>query len=307
MNQQGLHQFRDHCHHQISKQDYIIQQSTQPPTPTHPAQPQPSQLRCSARVRADPAVWRQNWFKANYKPSSGVQPQPTIQPSPDHAPDDSAQPHDYRNPSPLVEDSESDHESQHPPSSDSESSSESVLIATDPGCYFTLPEALEVAYQSVAKSDYPKSYSDAMTRPDAQFYHNAACDEIQSLIGSGTWEVAQLPPGRKAIGCRWVFVIKHKSDGSVDRYKARLVAQGFSQRPGLDYGETYAATVKWATLRAILALGALEDLEIESVDISSAFLNGEIDAEVYMHQPEGFPQGPNISCGSWLTQRSKFT
>ena len=90
--------------------------STQPPTPTPPAQPQPSQLRRSTRVRADPAVWRQNWFKATYKPSSAVHPQPTIQPSPDHAPDDSAQPHDYRNPSPLVEDSESDHESQHPPS-----------------------------------------------------------------------------------------------------------------------------------------------------------------------------------------------
>ena len=77
-----------------------------------------------------------------------------------------------------------------------------------------------------------------------------------------------------------MFVIKHKSDGTVDRYKARLVAQGYSQRPGLDYGETYAATVKWATLRAILALGAFEDLEMESVDISNAFLNGEMDTEV---------------------------
>ena len=66
--------------------------STQPPSLTPPAQPQPSQLRRSARVRADPAVWRQNWFKANYKPSSTVQPLPAIQPSPDHAPDDSAQP-----------------------------------------------------------------------------------------------------------------------------------------------------------------------------------------------------------------------
>ena len=86
-------------------------------------------------------------------------------------------------------------------------------------------------------------------------------------------------------------MIKRKSDGSIDRYKARLVAKGFSQRPGFDYSETYASTVKWATLRAILAIAALEDLEIESVDISAAFLNGEIDADVYMDQPEGFPQG----------------
>ena len=131
-----------------------------------------------------------------------------------------------------------------------------------------------------------------MTRPDAQLYHEAAVKEIDSLLENGTWELARLPPDRKAIGCRWVFVIKHKSDGSVDRYKARLVAQGYAQRPGLDYGETYAATVKWATLRAILAIGAFEDLEIESVDISSAFLLADgMDKEVYMKQPEGFPQG----------------
>jgi hypothetical protein len=130
-----------------------------------------------------------------------------------------------------------------------------------------------------------------MTCPDAQKFHEAACDEIQSLLDNGTWELAQLPPGRKAVGCRWVFLVKKKSDGSIDRYKARLVAKGFSQRPGFDFDETYASTVKWATLRAILAFAALEDLEIESIDISSAFLNGDIDAEVYMQQPEGFPQG----------------
>ena len=79
----------------------------------------------------------------------------------------------------------------------------------------------------------------------------AGCNEIQSLLNNGTWELASLPPGRKAIGSRWVFVIKRKSDGSIDRYKARLVAKGFSQRPGFDYNETYASTVKWATLRAI--------------------------------------------------------
>ena len=157
--------------------------------------------------------------------------------------------------------------------------------------YLTLPEALEAAYKAGVHDNSPKSYSEAMARPDAQKYHEAACDEIQSLLDNGTWELTHLPPGRKAIGCRWVFVIKRKSDGSIDRYKARLVAKGFSQRPGYDFDETYASTVKWATLRAILALAALEDLEIESIDISSAFLNGDIDAEVYMQQPEGFPQG----------------
>src|ERR1700761_7857560 len=69
--------------------------------------------------------------------------------------------------------------------------------------------------------------SPGSTFNNAQFYHDAACKEIGSLLDNGTWELARLPPDRKAIGCRWVFVIKHKSDGSIDRYKARLVAQGY--------------------------------------------------------------------------------
>src|SRR5215471_12011740 len=116
-------------------------------------------------------------------------------------------------------------------------------------------------------------------------------EEIQSLIANKTWKLAKLPPGRKAIGSRWVFVIKRKADGSIERYKGRLVAKGYAQRPGFDYTETFAPTAKWAALRAILAMAALEDMELESIDISSAFLNGELEEEVYMEQPEGFHQG----------------
>ena len=165
--------------------------------------------------------------------------------------------------------------------------------------YFSLPEALEFAHfvaieraEKVAAHDtHPKTYAEAMTRPDADEYHKAACKEIHSLVKNGTWELAKLPLGRKAIGVCWVFVVKRKADGSVDRYKARLVAQGYSQRPGFDFTETFAPTAKWAALRTILAIAAIEDYEIESVDISSAFLNGEIDHEIYIRQPEGFTQG----------------
>ena len=112
--------------------------------------------------------------------------------------------------------------------------------------------------------------------------------EFMSLVDNGTFMPVQLPPGRKAIGCRWVFKLKRKADGSIDRYKARLVAKGYSQMPGLEYSEVFSPTAKWAALRAILALAALEDLELYSLDISTAFLNGEMDCDVYMHQPEGF-------------------
>jgi hypothetical protein len=143
----------------------------------------------------------------------------------------------------------------------------------------------------------PNSFSEAMRRPDASMWYDAAATEIRALVENGTWELVKLPPGKKAIGCRWVFRVKRNVDGTVERYKGRLVAQGFSQRPGIDYDETFAPTPRWAAIRAVLALAALEDLELESVDISSAFLNGELEEEVYMRQPEGFEEGtPDYVC-----------
>ena len=114
--------------------------------------------------------------------------------------------------------------------------------------------------------------------------------EFVSLIENGTFQPVRLPTDRKAIGCRWVFKLKRKADGSVDRYKARLVAKGYSQRPGLEFSEVFAPTAKWAALRAILALSALEDLELYSVDISTAFLNGDMDHDVFMDYFQGFEE-----------------
>ena len=92
-------------------------------------------------------------------------------------------------------------------------------------------------------------------------------------------------------------MIKRHADGSLDRYKGRVVAQGFSQRPGFDYSETFAPTAKWASLRTILALSAIWDWELESIDISSAFPHGDPNAEVHMKQPDGFiTGGPEQVC-----------
>ena len=125
-------------------------------------------------------------------------------------------------------------------------------------------------------------------RPDALLWHDAALEEFNALLENSTFMPVQLPAGRNAIGCRWVFKLKRKPDGSIDRYKARLVAKGFSQRPGLDFGQVFAPTARWAALRAIFALSAIQDLELFSLDISNAFLNGELDHEVFMQTPEGF-------------------
>ena len=174
------------------------------------------------------------------------------------------------------------------------------VYCTQQDDYATYDEALAFAFECVAEHAFkasqehfgePRSIAEVMKlAPDErERWLKAAQDELQSLIENGTFELVQLPPGRKAIGSR-CFRVKRNADGSIERYKGRLVAKGFSQRPGFDYNETFAPTPKWASIRAILALAALEDLELESVDISSAYLNGELKEEVYMKQPEGFEE-----------------
>ena len=115
----------------------------------------------------------------------------------------------------------------------------------------------------------PRSISEVHKLPKDEQEHwlKASQDEIQSLVKNGTFQLIKLPPGRKAIGSWWVFRVKRNTDGSIECYKGHLVAKGFSQCPGFDYNKIFAPTPKWVLIRAILALAALEDLELESVDI----------------------------------------
>src|SRR5262249_6460758 len=103
--------------------------------------------------------------------------------------------------------------------------------------------------------------------------------------------LVKCPKGAIVVGSGWVYRIKRKSDGSIERYKARLVAKGFTQRPGFDFFETFSPTFRMASLRLILALCAQHNLKMHSVDISHAFLNGDLQETVYMRQPEGYEQG----------------
>ena len=89
------------------------------------------------------------------------------------------------------------------------------------------------------------------------------------------------------IGSKWVFKRKVNANGEVERHKARLVAQGFSQKYGLDY-ETFSPVVRFESIRSVIALGAQHKLQLHQMDVSTAFLNSELDEEVYMQQPEGF-------------------
>ena len=113
-------------------------------------------------------------------------------------------------------------------------------------------------------------------------------EEIQALQTYGTWELQDLPKGRKAIKCKWVFKIKRNADGTVARYKARLVACGYSQEKGIDYHETFAPVVRMESIRVCLAVASALNMVTKQMDVSNAFLNGTLDEEIYMRQPEGY-------------------
>ena len=97
-----------------------------------------------------------------------------------------------------------------------------------------------------------------------------------------------MPPGRKVVGCKWVFKLKHSCDDTVERFKARLVAKGYTQKYGIDYDETFSPVVRFSSIRCLLAFAVQNDLLIHQMDVETAFLNGKLDEEIYMQQPEGY-------------------
>ena len=111
--------------------------------------------------------------------------------------------------------------------------------------------------------------------------------EIDSLHDHNIWELVELPEGRKPVGSKWVFKLKTNADGSVERCKARLVAQGYSQKEGLDYDETFSPVVRPESVRSvIIAFACKEGLKLHQMDITTAFLNGDLEETIYIKQPE---------------------
>ena len=144
------------------------------------------------------------------------------------------------------------------------------------------------AHAHLSSITEPQTFKQSQKLPESSQWKKACLEELEAHKLNGTWKVVQLPPGKKLVGSRWHFKVKRNTDGSVERFKARLVAKGYSQRPGFDFTETFAPTARYSAVRAILALAALEDMEIHSLDISNAYLNGVLEEEIYMELPEGF-------------------
>jgi Reverse transcriptase (RNA-dependent DNA polymerase) len=134
----------------------------------------------------------------------------------------------------------------------------------------------------------PNSLKDALMTSEASEWIIAANDEMNSLLKHQTWELTTLPAGRKAVGSRWVFRRKLKQNGDIDRYKARLVAQGYTQVEGVDYQETYAPVASMKAIRCLIAVSVELGLHLHQMDVKTAFLNGILEEDIYMKQPEGY-------------------
>ncbi|GJV50765.1 zinc finger, CCHC-type containing protein [Tanacetum coccineum] len=145
-----------------------------------------------------------------------------------------------------------------------------------------------VVPEMVTDEDDPKTFDEAMKSQDVAFWKEAINDEMDSIMGNNTWVLADLPPGCKPLGCKWIFKRKLKVDGTIEKFKARLVIQGFKQNSGIDYFDTYAPVARISTIRLLIAMASIHNLIIHQMDVKTAFLNGDLDEEVYMTQPHGF-------------------
>lgn len=132
----------------------------------------------------------------------------------------------------------------------------------------------------------PLTAQQAQACPQAEQWKLAMDEEYDALIKNDTWDLVKLPSGLKPIGCKWVFTLKTNPAGEVERFKARLVAKGCCQKYGVDYEETYSPVVRYATIRMILAMAAEYELYVHQLDVSTAYLNGSLEEEIFMQQPE---------------------
>ncbi|CAN6557534.1 unnamed protein product [Malus baccata var. baccata] len=159
-------------------------------------------------------------------------------------------------------------------------------IANYVSCSNLAPER-QAWVNNVEAIQAPTRVEEALKDPK---WATAMDEEMMALHKNDTWEVTNLPKGKKPVGCRWVFTIKYKADESVDRYKARLVAKGYTQTYGVDYQETFSPVAKMNTVRVLISLAANLNWPLKQFDVKNAFLHGHLEEEVYMDFPPGFTQ-----------------
>lgn len=142
----------------------------------------------------------------------------------------------------------------------------------------------------------PTSYEQAIASTDRRQWENAMNEELDSLLKNETWDLVPRPNDQKVIDNKWVYKIKTNPNGDIDRYKARLVGRGFNQQYGIDYEETFSPVVRFGSIRTMFALAAMNKMKIRQFDIKTAFLYGDLEETVYMHQPVGYDDNSGRVC-----------
>ncbi|KAK1662420.1 hypothetical protein QYE76_050579 [Lolium multiflorum] len=140
----------------------------------------------------------------------------------------------------------------------------------------------------IGKVEDPTSYKEAIKSLNSSKWQIAMEDELKSMSSNDVWDLVEVPNDAKRVGSKWIYKTKYDPKGNIERFKARLVAKGFTQREGIDYNETFSPVSSKDSFRIVMALVAHFDLELHQMDVKTAFLNGDLDEDVYMTQPEGF-------------------
>jgi hypothetical protein len=155
-----------------------------------------------------------------------------------------------------------------------------------------------IVVPSVLNYVYPKNYFDAVNNhPDKEKWKESIADEFDSMKQLNVFEEAVLPPGRKAIDTRLVFKVKHNQLNQIARWKTRLVVKGFMQKEGIDYELIYSPTVGIVSIKLLLAIAAMLGYEIIQIDFKTAFLNAQLNVDIYVKIPDGWKvTNPAVNC-----------
>jgi len=177
------------------------------------------------------------------------------------------------------------------------------IVGCDESHCDTLTQSAHHAATATPLDSEPLTYSDAVSCPDANLWLGAMGVKLNTFKEIGLYQEVETPPDRKIIDSKWVFKIKRGPNGEIDKYKARLVTKGYTQIEGLDYMDTFAPVTKFTTIRSLLALAAQHNLEVHQVDVKAAFLNGELEEEIYLRPPPGFHDDSKVV---WRLQRTLY-
>jgi hypothetical protein len=142
-----------------------------------------------------------------------------------------------------------------------------------------------IAHLNIVIDSEPSTFDEVVKH---KVWKDAMIEQYELILKNEVWEVVPRPQGKSVVTSKWIYKIKHAADGSVEIFKARFVVRGFSQKEGIDYYEIFALVAGYTSIRVIISLASVFYWKLHQIDVKTAFLNGEVEQEVYIEQPEGF-------------------